>query len=153
MNYAILFVSFLFLDMKMEKVTETFSNEFANLCFRKESLKGVVQDYVISFNEKERDIEVVVGKTFGLVKELYQKLEGKNIKARLIAKINFANVSNEDIRSYHFPSYQAELVYDIEEFFRSHMTKIASRLDAFNKRGSNLLILNIEHIHLALSFI
>ncbi len=138
--------------MEIERVAEPLSNEFGKLCFWRQSLKGVVQDYCISFNEEEKDIELVVGKTFDLVKQLFQKFDRRNIKARLIAKINFAHLANEvDIRSYHFPSYQAEVVYDIEEFFRSHMAKIASRLDTFNERGSNLLILNIEHIHLALS--
>ncbi len=144
--------SFLFLVMKMERVTEPLSNEFANICFWRQSLKGAIQDYCISFNEEEKDIELVVGKTFGLVKQLFQKFEKRSLKARLIAKINFIHLGNEiDIRSYHFPSYQAESVCHPEEFFRNHMTKIASRLDVFNERGSNLLILNIEHIHIALS--
>ncbi len=143
--------------MKMEKVTETLSNEFGNLCFYKESLKGVVQDYVISFHEKEKDIELVVGKTQSLVKQLFQKLDSiyfKRVKARLIAKIKFIHIGDQaDIRTYHFTSYQAEVVNDVDEFFVRHMLKIASRLDLFNNRGSNLLIDSIEHIHIRVSFL
>ena len=140
----------------MEKVTEELCDQHGScrLSFWRESLNGVVQDYCIHF-KKENDINLVVDKAFGLVKQLFEKLkwEEKNIKARLIAKINFTHLVNEDDISYYFPSYRAEEVNDVETFFISHMQKIASRLEAFNCQGSNLIINNIDHLHIALSMI
>ena len=56
-------------------------------------------------------------------------------------------------RFYHFSSYQSEKVYDVNDFFERHMTKIASRFDSFNTNGSNLLIKNIAHIHVLLTLV
>ena len=135
---------------------EKYSNEHADLCFYKSSLKGAVQDYVISFREQEKAIEPIIDKTLTLVKQLFDKFKDKYVKARLIAKINYFHVNDKDtvdIQSYHFPSYRAEAVYDVEDFFTRHLMKIVSRLDTFNANGSNLLIDRIEHIHIALTIL
>ncbi len=136
----------------METITDNFSNEFGKLCFYKSSLKGKVQDYVISFNEHQTQFELILGDTLNLVQMLFEKFKDKIIKARLIAKVRFLNKVG-DIYYHHFPSYQAEIVYDVNDFFIRHMEKIASRLDNFNEKGSNLLIDSIDHIHIALTFI
>ena len=47
----------------------------------------------------------------------------------------------------------SEKVYDVNEFFVRHMTKIASRLDSFNVNGSNLLLKNIAHVHVVLTLL
>ena len=142
--------------MKMEKVTEELCDQHGTcrLSFWRESLKGLVQDYCIHFKE-ERHIEFVVDKALGLVKQLFEKLkwERRIIKARLIAKINFTHLVHGDDISYYFASYQAEVVNDVEDFFIRHMQKIASRLETFNYKGSNLVINNIDHLHIALSMI
>ena len=134
---------------------ETFSNEYADLCLHKTSLKGVVRDYVITFHECERAIEPIIGKTLTLVKQLFETCKGKTIRARLIAKVNYHHINDkqevDDTRSYHFPSYQVEIVNDVEDFFTRHLMKIVSRMDSFNANGSNLLIDRIEHIHIALT--
>ena len=44
-----------------------------------------------------------------------------------------------------------EKVYDVQEFYERHTTKIAERLQNFNYEGSNLLIQNIAHIHTLLN--
>ena len=71
----------------------------------------------------------------------------------MVAKVNFLHVNQErgklDLRSYHFPLYSCENVYD---FCERHVTKIAQRLHAFNE-ARNLLIKNIAHIHILLNMI
>ena len=135
---------------------EVFNNEFACLTHYKTSVKGKVIDYVINFNQKQHDINDIVNQTLSLVEELFQSFKNKRIIARIVAKVNFSHVnmnsSEESVRPYHFPSYNAEQVEDVEDFFIKHMMKIASRLDSFAKNGSNLIMKNIEHIHIHLSF-
>ena len=132
-----------------------FSNATANLCFHKKSLKGKIQDYVISFNTEQQRIEDVIDNTLELIEKLIASCHSEKVYGRLIAKVNFTHVNFqtnvEEIRAYHFPSFSSQLIENVKEFFISHMTKIASRLDTFNKHGSNLMIKNIEHIHIQLS--
>ena len=134
---------------------EPICNDYGELDFYKESLKGVVQDYVISFNAKERDIQMIVDKTLDLIQLLFNKFRNETVRARLIAKVNFIHVNDEqqivENRSYHFPSYHSEVVRDVNDFFIRHMMKIATRMETFHANGSNLIIDNIEHIHIALS--
>ena len=138
--------------MMKETMEETISNEIGNLCFYQSSIKGRVQDFIISFNQPEIEIEKIVTNTLDLVKRLFEKFKDKIIKARLVANVRFIN-SKDEIYNHHFPSYQMETVWDVEEFFENHMLKIASRLDNFNAKCSNLLIDSVEHIHIALVFL
>lgn len=142
--------------MSLSNVTEdrsdTLSNDCAFLKLYKRSQKGTVHDYCISFKSEQQDIAHVVS----ITKDLFLKLISKEfLKSRLVAKvcfIHFNNTTNEtEERYYHFPSYQSELVTNAEEFYQRHMEKIASRLESFNNGGSNLVIKNIEHIHILLS--
>ena len=77
------------------------------------------------------------------------------MKARLIAQVNFLrlNETHEEIGSedYHFASYHAEEVNDVNSFYRKHMSKIASRLDVFHQNGSRLVLNRIKHIHIAVT--
>lgn len=132
-------------------------NSFAWLAHHKTSLKGAVQDYMISFNSEQTDIQHVLWETVELIQKLVSSFNGKRIVGRLIAKINFVHfnpeTNREELRSYHFPSYKAQEIKYVEDFFVDHMNKIGSRLDAFNMNGSNLVIKNIEHIHIQLSIL
>ena len=134
---------------------EPYSNEFGTICFHKTSLKGTVKDYVISFSENNAVIDLIIDKTFDLAKHLFKKYETKNVKARIIAKVNYFHLNDQQEiiskRSYHFTSYKTELVLDPYDFFVRHMTKIASRMDSFHSNGSNLIIDKIEHIHIAVT--
>lgn len=133
----------------------SFINSLGCLCHHKTSHKGNVEDFVINFNETQSNIEDIVWETVDLIQQLIASFNGKRVKARLVAKINFTHVNpvneNETNRFYHFPSYQAEEIKDVDEFIVKHMTKIASRMDAFNHEGSNLVIKNIDHIHIQLT--
>ena len=71
-------------------------------------------------------------------------------KVRLVAKVIFKHIPTEELRTYHFGSYAAELVDEPEDFFQRHMMKIAQRMEDFNEHGSNLIIVNISHIHIQL---
>lgn len=134
----------------------SFHNKHAFLTFHKASLKGVIQDYVINFHEDECDMQLVIAHSSDLFQQLMDTFKDKKVFARLVAKVNFFhfNDAQEIIseRSYHFPSFSSEEVIDVSDFFKLHMLKIASRLDSFNSNGSNLLIKNIQHIHMQLSF-
>lgn len=133
----------------------SFSNDCASLDFYKQSLKRKVQDFMISFNEEQTDIQQVLIRTKDLFVQLIDTFQSKVIHARLVAKVRFIHVNsmtNEmEERFYHFPSYKTECVLNADEFYHQHMEKIAQRLDSFNKNGSNLLIKNIDHIHILLT--
>ena len=133
----------------------SFHNDCASLKFHRLSLKGKVKDYVFHFNEEQTDIQQVLRLTLDLFRQLVERYNDQILTARLVAKvrfIHFNNVTNEEEeRFYHFASYQSEKVIDTDEFFERHMSKIASRLDSFNKNGSNLLIKNIVHLHVLLT--
>ena len=130
-----------------------FTNDYGKLCFHKQSLRGAVLDYVIHFNHQVNDLDIVVGETFQLFEQLHQTL---NVyKARLIAECEYIRLNDDheiiDRVTHHFASYQAETVFDAEDFYTRHMQKIASRMDTFNQNGSNLLLHAIKHIHIAIT--
>ena len=133
----------------------SFENDGACLAFHKESFKGIVRDFVISFHEEQADIEEVARITLDLFEKLINSFENTIFCARLVAKVKFIHVNTltgeTDERFYHFPSYCYEYVHNAQDFYHRHMQKIASRLDSFNRNGSNLLIKNIEHIHICLN--
>ena len=60
---------------------EVFNNEFACLTHYKTSVKGKVIDYVISFNQKQHDINDIVNQTLSLVEELFQSFKNKRMNA------------------------------------------------------------------------
>lgn len=130
-------------------------NDFAKICYHSQSLRGAVQDYIISFEENVSDIRDVIDKTYDIFELLMNKVKDNVVKARLIAQVNYLrmNDKHEEIgqEDYHFASYQAECVYDTKEFYTRHLTKIATRLDEFHQNGSRLLINRIKHIHIALT--
>ena len=142
-------------QFKMAIVREPMSNAFGQLCFHRQSLRGRVQDYVINFNEEQCDMETMVGKTYDLFQTLLQHFNDRQVKARLIAQVNYLRMNdqhevtgNED---YHFASYSLELVQDPKDFYERHMNKIISRMDSFHQNGSRLMISHIKHIHIALA--
>ena len=134
-----------------------FSNDCAFLNFHKQSLKGRVQDYVISFHNETADFTSILTKTSELFQRLCEAYVERSISARLVAKVNFYHINtvtgDREERDYHFPSLTSERVIVPDEFFHRHSQKIVSRMDNFVSNGSNLLIKNIEHIHIQLSFI
>ena len=69
-------------------VIMSYSNDCGTLSFHKESLKGVIQDYVISFHKEEAYIELVINDTYELFNKLMKKFEDKVVMARLVAKIH-----------------------------------------------------------------
>ena len=136
----------------------TFRNDCAYLTFHKQSFKGRIQDYQISFNEEQKDIKKIVPLTLSLLQQFVKSVEDKPpLHARLVAKVNFIHVNpmmNEvEERSYHFASYRMERVDDVEDFYQRHMQKITERLHTFNQNGSNLLMKNIAHIHIQCNFV
>ena len=126
-----------------------FKNDCATLSFHKDSLRGRVADYVITCHEHEVDIPCVIGHTHDLFMKLMEVYH--DARVRLVAKVNFHQLPSQELRTYHFGSYAAEFVDDPKDFFERHMMKIAQRMEDFNERGSNLVILNISHIHIQLS--
>lgn len=133
-----------------------FCNDRCKLKFHKASVRGHVQDYILTFKDNEIAIEEVIDDAFDLFNELMEIFENKNVKVRLIAKIEFIVIKDGkeiEVRHYHFTSYPAEYVEDRKEFFERHMLKIASRLSEFNKRGSNLVMKRICDCHIAVNIL
>lgn len=136
----------------------TFSNQFGGINYHKSSLRGAVIDYIITFNEHQNDLQAIIQKTHEIFQELFKYYDGKRIKARLVAKVNYIrstskNDEDNSMLSIHFPSLQSEEVINVEDFFNRHMLKMISRMDTFNENGSNLILENIEYIYIELSFI
>ena len=130
-------------------------NEFGTVAFHRQSLRHVIQDYVITLNEYESDIEAATSKAHDLFKQLMDHFKDVDIKARLIAKMSFIRVNDDLIpmeeTEYHFASYAQERVIDVDDFFVRHMQKIGSRLDEFNDKGSRLLLKGMKHLHISLT--
>ena len=133
---------------------ENLTNAHGTLCFHRQSLRGVVQDYIISFHEEECDIERILSKTYDLFESLIQKYSDKHIKARLVAQVNYMRLDDTHqilgYEDYHFASYSLEEVLESKDFYQRHMSKIASRMDSFHHHGSRLVINTIKHIHIQL---
>ena len=137
---------------------ESVSNVNGKLSLYKTSLRGAVQDYVITFTSEECNIQCVIDHTYELFKKLitYYQESNTDISCRLVAKVNFFHVNQVtgeiSERSYYFPSCKSEVVVgDIDYFYKTHMLKIAKRLDYFHVNGSNFQIQNIESIHILIS--
>ena len=131
-------------------------NDRCKLEFHKQSVRGYVRDYVISFNDNEFSIEEVIDDSYDLFDKLMETFKDKMVKARLIAKIEFAAINDgkeTEVRHYHFTSYQAEFVEDRKEFFQRHMLNKASRLKEFNQNVSNLVMKRICDCHIAVSIL
>ena len=130
-----------------------FSKSHATLSHYRTSLKSHIVDYVIRFNDEENDIQQVVNKTSDIVQDLvkHYHVKGKTISARLVARVNYEHVETARNVTYYHPSYKAEVIDDATEFFITHMLKIGKRMDSFNHNGSNLIIKNIDEIHIHLN--
>ena len=130
----------------------TFSNDYCKLAFHRQSLQGAVRDYIISFTETEADMEMIATKTYSVFEQLMDTLKDHQVKARLIAEIEFESMFDDmDVTTYHFGSYGSETVYDASMFYEDHMSKIISRLDNFNPYGNILLLRRIKHIYVAVT--
>ena len=132
-----------------------FSNDCAYLNFHKQSLKGRVRDYIISFYTEATDFDSILKETSDLFQRLCDENNKTRFLARLVAKVDFYHINLEtdvnEERSYHFTSLGNETVVDPHDFFQRHIEKSVSRMDTFVSNGSNLLLKNIEHIHIQLS--
>ncbi|MEL7306376.1 MAG: hypothetical protein AAGK05_00130 [Pseudomonadota bacterium] len=126
-----------------------FSNSYATLSHYRTSLKGYIIDYVIRFNCEESDLQQVVNKTLDIMQKLVELYHSKNktISARLVARVNYQHLNSDHEVTYYHPSYKAEVIEETTEFFVTHMLKISERMDSFNHNGSNLVIRNIDEIH------
>lgn len=127
-----------------------YANKYATLTEYKSAFNKAAIDYVIRFQSRETSIETIIEHTCDIIKQLVDGYHTKNktIKARLVAKVMYINTKTESLVSYYHPSKQFEIVNNVEDFFYTHMLKIAERMDNFNCNGSNLLIHNIEEIHI-----
>ena len=137
---------------------ESVSNVNGKLCHYKTSLRGVVHDYIITFNSEECDIRCVTEKTYELFEKLIKHFQNSqsSIACRLVAKVNVIHVNEvtDEMmeRSYFFPSFKTEcIINDVLDFYTRHMLKIAERLEYFHANGSNFQLKNIESIHILLT--
>ena len=65
-----------------------------------------------------------------------------------MARVCYLRVNSEVQVMYYHPSYKSEVIDNPNDFFITHMLKIAQRMDDFNKNSSKLLIDHIVEIHL-----
>lgn len=133
------------------------SNDFGNICKHGISLKGVVEDYVLTFSQKVTDMQMVIDDVSTLITLLFEKYTNTIFKARLIARVRYYRInSNKEGNDYlyiHFPSYVADVVdaNNIDKWVCRHLLKIISRLDSFHANGSNLLFDSFVDLHICIS--
>ena len=127
-----------------------FSNGHVTLSHYKDSLRGKIKDYIILFEDVQTCPKQVANITFTVVRDLLDNLQAKGtiISARLIALVEYIHVESETVRSYFHPSYSSEVIDQADDFFFTHMLKIAERMDTMNRNGSNLKIKGIKEIHI-----
>ena len=127
-----------------------FSHDDATLLHYKTCFNGLLNDYVIRFDNEESNLEVVIEKSFAVFKMLYEKYksEDKVISGRLVALVKYIHLLDDKTVSYYHASYATEVIVDASDFFNAHMLKIGQRMENFNKNGSHLVIKNIEEIHI-----
>jgi len=141
--------------MKIVSAINTFCNNFATLTQHKVSKTKTLADYVIRFHSKQTDINVIIQHSFDIVKQLVEDYQRRDvtIKGRLVALVNYVHTINENEISYYHSSFHTEVIDNAQDFFYTHMLKIAERMESFYQYGSNLLIENIEEIHLHITAI
>ena len=130
-----------------------YSNEEATLRLHKRFLKGSCEDYVIRFTHQQRDIEKIIPLAFEIASQLIDDYHKKDrtLKGRLVAAVHYIRENTDDeVKAYH-PSYHSEVIENCEDFFITHMLKIAERMSNYNQKGSNLIIKSISEIHLHLT--
>ena len=130
-----------------------FSNDFATLTEYRASTRKQLVDYVIRFHSQQIDIQQVIKHTFDIVKQLVEMYQhdDKTIKGRMVALVHYVNVVTEKSVSYFHSSCQSEIIDNVNDFFYTHMLKIAERMENMNQNGSNLMVENIQEIHLHIS--
>ena len=130
-----------------------YANEDAILTLYKKALKGICLDYVIRFHNTQTEMEKVIPIAFDLVKQLIENFhqDDHTILGRLVGLVCYVREDTGEIVKVHHPSYQFEVIEDTEDFFITHMLKIAERMEPYNRGGSNLLIERICEIHLHLT--
>lgn len=132
-----------------------FSNDFATLTHYKDSMKKKVSDFVIRFHSEESDLQRIIQHSFQVVKDLVNDYHnrGKTIMGRLVAFVKYYHVEKEEIVTNYHPSYKTEVIDEADNFYFSHMLKICERMEDFNQQGSNLIVKNIEEVHLHINVI
>ena len=125
----------------------TCENRNATLKHHKNSLRGAVFDFILTFNDEESNVEDIIEIASSLFKELCDSFPGR-LKADLAAKVNYWRGSTDEEDSYFHASSPSEEVIDPMLFFKEHMLRIGSRIDKMNERGSMLVIIAIEEIHI-----
>ena len=109
-------------------VHDKIANNCSNLCFHRLTVRGVVQEYIISFDKEESDIYIVLSKTYDLFEQLMEHYKTNFVKARLIAQVNYLRMNDKqeviDDEDYHFASYRSQEVNDNYEFYSRHLFKI-----------------------------
>ena len=131
---------------------EVITNAFCRLCLHKEGVNGRLQDFVITFDTEPMTVEQVVGWTHRMFHQLMENYEMGTVKVRLVACVRYERLNERHevigTERYHFGSYSAEPVDDIDDFYTRHMYKIALHMDVFHKNGSRLKIGGIEAVHI-----
>lgn len=128
------------------------SNDVADVCEYKTSLKGMFTDYIVTYHRDEMDIVFVLNSTYELFLSIIGLYNKHDVAGRLVAKVNFLQLNQETneetVYPFHFTSLKTEQIFDPKDFFTRHMYKIAERLDNFCSEGSNLILKNISHVHI-----
>ena len=128
-------------------------NAYAKLKHSRDSLRGAVIDYIITFSHNEYTVQKIIATASDLFKELVDWFcsRGKRVKVALVAQVRYIRCVSETEVVYYHSSAPAEEVIEPNKFFEEHMLKIAEHIDNLNRHGSSLLIKHIEAVHVQVS--
>lgn len=131
-------------------MSSLFENNFCSLFHHGNSLKGKITDYVIKFHDEQMDMDIIAKDAFDVVKNLFNSYseKDKTVSARMITLVNYFHTEKKEMVQHYHSSGHAEVVNDPESFYFYHMLSMGDRMNAFNNKGSNLIIRNVEEIHI-----
>ena len=139
--------------MKLNHLFNMYNNDDITLSLHKECFGGAAQDFVMRFKKQETSIEDIIAISSTVVKRVIDTYQRKRtvVFGRLVARVVYTTLSDNEPVVYYHPSYRSERIHDAKDFYTRHMMKIVQRMDNFNRNGSNLIIKNIDEIHLHFS--
>ena len=128
-----------------------FSNDIGTVRLVESALNGMARVYDVTPSSSSssgdldnflRDMQLPIENVISDLTDRYQ------VKARLIAQIRYVRADgSDDFFIAHFTSFASEYIFDFDSWFTSHLERLMTHLETFNKKGSNWLfdkVMNVE---------
>ena len=129
--------------------TTEINNDSGTIRLVESALDGMARVYDITPSAGDIDLDRFLTDMRIPLESVISDLSDKfQIKARFVAQIRYVRADgSDDFFLAHFTSFASEYVFDFDTWFTSHLQKLMSHLETFNKKGSNWLfdqVMNVE---------